>query len=141
MADERILIVEDESITGESIRQMVEEFGYHAIGPIASGKDAIASAMAHHPDLILMDILLKGPINGIQAAETIRSHSRCPIIYITANSDRLKTESVKATEPFGSVLKPIDKQELQRAIETALNLRRSVVVSGEWPPSNHDTIG
>jgi DNA-binding NarL/FixJ family response regulator len=141
MAYERVLIVEDEYITGENIRQMLQEFGYEPIGPVASGKDALASALAHSPDVVLMDIFLKGPMNGIQVAEAIRSQSRCPVIYVTAHSDRFTTEMTKTTEPFGRVLKPIDEQELHRAIEKALDQPRIVKSSAAWPPRVHELSG
>ena len=67
MAGKRILIVEDEDITALDIRRTLQEFGYEPLGPVAYGKDAIKHALTLHPDLILMDILLKGPIDGIQA--------------------------------------------------------------------------
>jgi len=138
MARERILIIEDEFITGEGIRQMVQEFGYEPIGPVASGKDAVTSALTHCPDVILMDILLKGSINGIQAAEAIRSHSRCPVIYVTAHSDRFTVELSKAAEPFGHVLKPINGQELRAAIEKALSRPKTDESLGAWPPRNRE---
>jgi DNA-binding NarL/FixJ family response regulator len=138
MAYERILIVEDEYITGENIRQMVQEFGYEPIGPVASGKDALTSALAHCPDVVLMDIVLKGPMNGIQVADAIRSQSRCPVIYVTAHSDRLTVGLTKTTEPFGRVLKPIDEQELHTAIKMALNQPRTEKSLSAWPPRTHE---
>jgi AmiR/NasT family two-component response regulator len=138
MAQERILIIEDEFITGESIRQMIQEFGYEPIGPVASGKDAVTSALTHRPDVILVDILLKGSINGIQAAEAIRSQSRCPVIYVTAHTDRFTVELSKATEPFGRVLKPINGQELRAAIEMALSRPKTEELVGAWPPRSRE---
>ncbi len=138
MAHERILIVEDEYITGENIRQMVQDLGYEPIGPVASGRDALASALAHCPDVVLMDIVLKGPMNGIQVAEAIRSRSRCPVIYVTAASDRFTAELTKTTEPFGRVLKPIDEQKLHTAIEKALNEPTAEEALSAWPPRSHE---
>ena len=138
MAHERILIVEDEYITGEVIRQMVQEFGYEPMGPVTSGKDAVTSALTHYPDVVLMDIVLKGPMTGIQAAEAIRSHSRCSVIYVTGNSDRFSIELSKTAEPFGYILKPINVQGLHAAIEKALNRPGPVKSSGAWPPSTRE---
>ncbi len=121
MADKRILIVEDEAITGLNIREMVRIFGYEPHGPVVSGQAAIVSALALRPDLILMDIILKGPINGIQAAQAIRTQYRCPVIYLTGSSDRIRADLAQLTEPFSLVLKPIDEQELHTAIKTALH--------------------
>ncbi len=120
MGDERILIVEDEAITGLDIRQMVQEFGYQAYGPVISGRAAIASALALRPDLILMDIVLKGPMNGIEAAEAIRLQYRCPVIYLTGSSDQIRTNLGRAAESSGIVLKPINERELHKAIKKAL---------------------
>ena len=121
MAGERILIVEDEAITALVISQMLMGFGYEPHGPIVSGKAAIAGALTLRPDVILMDIILKGPINGIQAAEAIRSQFRCPVIYVTGSSDQVGADLATVTEPFGLVLKPINEQELHIAIEKALH--------------------
>lgn len=121
MAHERILIVEDEKITSMDIRQMLVDFGYRPLGPVASGDDAVASALSLRPDVVLMDIILKGSMNGIQAAEAIRAQSRCPVIFVTGNSDKLTVDSANATQPFGLVLKPIDEHELHAAIEKALH--------------------
>jgi len=133
MAGERILIVEDEVITGMDVRGMLRIFGYEPYGPVATGKAAVESALALRPDVILMDVTLKGPMNGIQAAEAIRSQYRCPVIYLTGSSDQVGAASAKLTEPFGLVLKPIDEDELHRAIETALYSRKT---TPSWP--SHD---
>jgi CheY-like chemotaxis protein len=120
MAHERILIVEDEKITGMDIRQTVQEFGYEPIGPVASGEDAVTSALVQRPDVVLMDIALKGPMDGIQAAEVIRSQYLCPVIYVTAHSNLTTLDRAKVTEPSGWILKPVDEEELHTAIQRAL---------------------
>jgi len=120
MAGERILIVEDEAITGMDISEMVRIFGYKPHGPVATGKAAVESALALRPEVILMDIMLKGPMTGIQAAEAIRAQYRCSVIYLTGSSDQIKADLAQLTESFGLVLKPIDEEELHRAIKTAL---------------------
>ena len=123
-AQELILIVEDEKITGMDIRQTVQQLGYEPIGPVASGEDAVMSALALYPDVVLMDIALKGPMDGIQAAEAIRSKYCCPVIYVTAHSDQSTLDRAKVIEPFVYILKPIDEQELHTAIEMALYQHR-----------------
>ncbi len=120
MARERILIVEDEAITGMDIRGMVQELGYEAHGPVITGRAAIASALALRPDVILMDIILKGPMNGIEAAEVIRNQYRCPVIYLTGSSDQIRANLTTAAEPWSMVLKPINERELHTAIDKAL---------------------
>ncbi len=94
--------------------------GYEVHGPVSSGKAAIASALALRPDVILMDVFLKGPMNGFQAAEVIRSQYRCPVIYVSGSSDRLEHVLANLPEPCSVVLKPIDEHELHTAIEKAL---------------------
>jgi len=120
MAGERILIVEDEAITGMDIREMLRMFGYEPYGPFATGKAAVECALALRPDVILMDIILKGPMNGIQAAEAIRAQYRRPVIYLTGSSDQVGADLAQLTEPFGLLLKPIDEEDLRTTIETAL---------------------
>ncbi len=120
MARERILVVEDENITGFAICQTLQELGYEPIGPIASANDAVARALIVRPDLILMDIVLKGSMDGIQAAEAIQSQHPCPVIYLTAHSDQATLDRAKITAPFGYLLKPVDSRELHTAVEVVL---------------------
>ena len=156
MGHERILIVEDETIAGMDIRQMVQELGYDPIGLIGSGEDAVAFALAHHPDVVLMDILLKGPMSGILAAEAIRSQSGCAVIYVTAQSERLMLDLAEfAQKRIAVLMKPVDEQELHSAIENALHqprmeeplgepasrVRESEEPLGEWPPRISELAG
>ncbi len=120
MAGERILIVEDESITAMEISAQVQQLSYEPVGIVASGKDAIEHALNLHPDLILMDIILKGPIDGIQAAQAIRSQYACPVIYVTAYAEQSMMERARTTEPAGYLMKPLREWDLQTAIESAL---------------------
>jgi len=131
MGYERILIVEDQKITGMDIRKTVQELGYEPIGPVASGEEAVAVALAIRPDVILMDIILKGRMDGIQAALAIRSECSCPVIYVTAHADQTTLDRAKATAPSGWILKPIDEGELHNAIERALCRQRMGKQSGE----------
>ena len=96
------------------IRQTVREFGYESVGPVASGQDAVAVALALRPDVILMDIVLKGPMDGIQAAEAIRSKYSCPVIYVTAHSDQPTLDRAKPTEPSGGSLNRSTKENSTR---------------------------
>jgi PAS domain S-box-containing protein len=121
MSHERILIVEDEKITASELYEHLQQFGYQPLGPCASGEEAITSAHALHPDAVLMDIALEGPMDGIRAAEAIRSICPCPVIYVTAHSDQATLDRAKVTELFGYVLKPINERELYIAIEIALH--------------------
>ena len=117
----QILVVEDESIIARDIRDCLENLGYEVPAIATTGAEAINKATSIHPDLILMDIRLKGEMDGIQAAEQIWSRLQIPIIYATGFSDRDTLERAKLTRPFGYILKPIEERELYAAVETALH--------------------
>ena len=120
MAKANILIVEDERIVAMDIRNSLEALGYTIAGHADRGEDAVQKAMTLHPDLILMDIVLKGEMDGIQAAEQIQKHSNVPLIFLTAFSDQATLERARVTEPFGFIVKPFDERDLASNIEMAL---------------------
>ncbi len=135
MSHERILVVEDEAIIALELSDNLRDIGYEPLGPCRSGQEAVSEALALCPDAILMDIILKGPMDGIQAAEAILSKHLCPVIYVTAHSDQSTLERAKVTEPFGYILKPIAVRELHVAIEIALcrhRLEAQVRENREW---------
>lgn len=115
-----ILIVEDESIVALDMQNRLRRLGYRVLGRAISGLEAIEQAMTCRPDLILMDIRLQGPIDGIEAATVIRERLSVPIIYLTAYSDNDTLERAKITEPQGYLIKPFEERELQTTIEVAL---------------------
>lgn len=116
----RILVVEDERIVAHDIQKSLESMGYAVAAVVSTGRGAIEKAAEIHPDLVLMDILLKGKMDGIEAAEQIRQHFDLPVVYITAHSDEDTLQRAKITEPFGYVLKPFEKRELKVAVELSL---------------------
>jgi PAS domain S-box-containing protein len=116
----RILVVEDEQVIAINLRESLESLGYSVPALAATGAAAIAKATELRPDLVLMDIRLKGDMDGIQAAEQIWQTLQIPVIYVTGHSDQSTLERAKATAPFGYILKPIGEKELYIAIETAL---------------------
>jgi len=118
--EEQILIVEDERIVSKDIKIRLQRFGYTVSGIAISGEDAVKKAEELHPDLVLMDIVLEGKMNGINAAEIIHSCFNIPIVYLTAYSDKSTLERAKKTEPFGYILKPFDDRDLSTTIEMAL---------------------
>ena len=120
----RILIVEDEQIVAKHIENHLRKGGYDPVGIAAQGEDAIKLAVELQPDLILMDIRLSGSIDGIQAAEKIRSRFNIPIIYLTAFADSETLERSRNTEPFGYLLKPFEAKVLYSTIEVALYKHR-----------------
>ncbi|WP_216351208.1 hybrid sensor histidine kinase/response regulator [Leptolyngbya sp. 'hensonii'] len=120
----RILVVEDEMIIARDIQGCLENLGYVVSAVVPSGLEAIETAAASRPDLVLMDIRLKGTMDGIQAAEQIWKRFQIPIIYSTGYSDPKTLQRAKETGPFGYVLKPVEERELFVAIETALHRYR-----------------
>ena len=120
MSKTSILVVEDELIVARDIRARLLRQGYAVPAVVSSGEEAIREAAVHRPDLILMDIMLKGEMDGIEAAERIGAQSDVPIIYLTAFADERTLQRAKITEPFGYILKPFEERELHITIEMAL---------------------
>ncbi len=121
----RILIVEDERIVAGDVRARLRRLGYTVLDTVSTGDEAIRRAGELHPDLILMDIRLEGPVDGIQAAEVIHSRHGIPVVYLSAYADRQTVERAKVTEPFGYLLKPFEDGELHSTIEVALYKQKS----------------
>lgn len=121
MAEGRILIVEDEYIVAIGIKRMLKDLGYTVTGIASSGEDAIAKAESTFPDVVLMDIMLKGDIDGLEAAKEIKEKYDIPVVYLTAYSDDKILERVKPTEPLGYIVKPFDEKDLYSNIEVALH--------------------
>ena len=121
MPNAKLLIVEDEEIVAFDIESTLKSLGYEVLAVVASGEEAIAFAAKIHPDLVLMDIMLKGSIDGIQAAEEINKHFNIPVIYLTAYGDISTLDRAKITQPFGFLVKPFEERELYTAIEIALS--------------------
>lgn len=122
-----IMIVEDERIVAADLQLTLEEFGYSVVGIENSGEGAVTRADKLKPDLILMDIMLKGEMNGIQAAFNIGSNNDIPVIYITAFADNSTIRHALDTNPFGYILKPFKKKELKASIELALNKKMAAL--------------
>ncbi len=120
----RILVVENERIVARSLRKQLTALGYEVVDSVASGKEAIQQAGELRPDLVLMDISLDGPMDGVEAAATIRTQFRLPVVYLTAYSNKEILARAKVTEPFGYILKPYEDRELHVVIETALYKHR-----------------
>ncbi|MFO7760217.1 MAG: response regulator [Desulfobia sp.] len=116
----KILIVEDEAIVAEDLQSSLQMLGYSISAVVPSGEEAIELAGEKRPDLVLMDIVLKGEIDGIEAAGEISSRFNIPIVYITAFSDDKTLERAKSTRPFGYIVKPFEDRELHIAVDMAL---------------------
>ena len=116
----RILVVEDETVVSLDMQDRLTALGYEVSGAVARGEDALAQVEAGRPDLVLMDIRLKGAMDGIAAAEEIRRRWRLPVVYLTAYTEDSTLQRAKLTEPFGYVIKPFEDRELKSVIEMAL---------------------
>ena len=121
----RILVVEDEAIVAMDIKDRLALMGYDVAGPAATGAEALTLAEGQRPDLILMDVRLDGPMDGITAAERIRDRFRLPVVFLTAYSEDATLERAKTAGPFGYVLKPFEDRELRTVIEMALYKHRT----------------
>ncbi|MGE4394739.1 MAG: methanogen output domain 1-containing protein [Methanobacteriales archaeon] len=115
-----MLIVEDESIVALDIKHRAELLGYEVVGIASSGEEALKLIKEKKPDLVLMDIVLKGEMDGIEAAEVIKRDYNIPVVYLTAHSDKETLDRAKQTEPFGYLIKPFEDRELHSAIEVAI---------------------
>lgn len=120
MTPARILIVEDDRIVARDIGQQLARIGHSVAGMAANGPAAIALALDLRPDLILMDVRLSGPMDGVETALRIREQTCIPVVYLTAYADDDTVTRASTTEPFGYLLKPFENSQLRTVIEMAL---------------------
>ncbi|MBV9384889.1 MAG: response regulator, partial [Chroococcidiopsidaceae cyanobacterium CP_BM_ER_R8_30] len=120
MTNKKILVVEDESIVAKDIQTRLRKLGYDVSNVVSSGEEAISKAAEISPDLVLMDIRIKGNIDGVEAAREIRARFGFPVIYLSANIDDNTLARAKQTEPSSYLIKPFKERELYIAIEIAL---------------------
>lgn len=117
----KILIVEDEMIIGTNISLQLTSLGYEVSGIIPRGEEALMHLKENQPDIVLMDIHLKGKIDGVETALLMQQEFDIPIIYLTANADKVNFDRAKATNPYAFISKPFKKLDLQHAIELTVN--------------------
>ncbi|MCB0793719.1 MAG: response regulator [Flavobacteriales bacterium] len=120
MAQTNVLVVEDESIVSKDIQHSLKKLGYHVVGAASTGEQAVKLAIETRPDIILMDIMLKGEMNGIEAATEIRSETSIPVIFLTAYADESTLSRAKVTQPYGYIIKPFKEIDIHTSIEMAL---------------------
>jgi len=120
MHERRVLIVEDEKIIALDLQRRLEKFGYRVVALCATAEEAVSAVLEYRPDIILMDIMLGGEQDGVDAAIEIKSHQNTPIVFLTAYADDKTVERAKKAEPVGYVLKPFKERELQTTIDIAL---------------------
>ncbi|KKL80445.1 hypothetical protein LCGC14_2004690 [marine sediment metagenome] len=135
MLKTRVLIVEDENIVAADIRDRLEHLGYDVVAHVTTGEGAVEKAGELHPDLVLMDIKLKGDMDGVEAAALISQERSIPVVYMTAYADETTLNRAKITDPFGYILKPFDERELHSTIEMATyrhKMERRVKDNERW---------
>lgn len=116
----KILIVEDEMIIAANISLQLTEMGYEVTGIVPRGEEALMHIKSEIPDILLLDINLKGDLDGIETALAMQRSHDIPVIYLTANSDNAHFERAKETHPYGFIAKPFKKLDLQRAIQLTI---------------------
>ena len=133
----KILVVEDEMIIAAKISMQLTSLGYEVTGILPRGEQAIQQVKENKPDIILLDINLKGQLDGIETAVQIQQFAQIPIIYLTANSDEATFNRAKPTKPYAFISKPFKQLDLQRAIELTIS-RMAESATGI---KNENTIG
>jgi len=130
MSKPQILIVEDEVIAAMEIQGRLEDAGYAVSAVVSSAEEAIACLSSNRPDLVLMDVHLRGNMDGIQAAEIIRRRYDIAVVYLTAYTDGETLLRAKATQPDGYIFKPFEERDLYKTVERALHTHKMEVKIG-----------
>lgn len=120
MAKTNVFVVEDESIVSKDIQHSLKKLGYNVVGSAATGEKALEKIEDTNPDVVLMDIMLKGDMNGIETADQVKEKHNIPVIYLTAYADENTLSKAKVTEPYGYIIKPFKEIDLHTSIEMAL---------------------
>ncbi len=144
MRGAKILIVEDEGVEALDMRYRLKSMGYDPIDTVFTGDDAVGKAEELSPDLVLMDIMLQGSMDGVTAAEQIRTRFDIPVIYVTAYADEDTLQRAKITEPYGYLIKPFQERELSVTIDMALykhETERRLKENEKWLATTLRSIG
>jgi DNA-binding LytR/AlgR family response regulator len=120
MSKTNILVVEDEGIVAKDIQNSLKKLGYHVPLVVSTGEDALQAVEESNPDLVLMDIMLKGGLSGIDAANVIKNRYDIPVVYLTAYADESTLAKAKISEPYGYIIKPFKEVDLHTTIEMAI---------------------
>lgn len=121
MAHEKILLVEDDDVIAKVAEWRLKNLGYVVCGRAITGAEAMELVVKEKPDLVLMDINIKGKVDGIETAKLIKDGFKIPVIYVTSHSDGDTLDRAKATHPDGFIVKPFDDDDLRVGIALALN--------------------
>tara|TARA_R110002049_G_scaffold98598_11_gene240069 strand:+ start:226 stop:984 length:759 start_codon:yes stop_codon:yes gene_type:complete len=120
MSKIKIVVVEDEAIVARDIKVCLNKIGYEVLGSYSSGEKALEAIEANKPELILMDIMLKGKMSGIDTSAIIKEKYGIPVVFLTAYADEKTIGKAKVTEPYGYIIKPFKEIDLRTSIEMAL---------------------
>ena len=146
LIDLKVMVVEDEFIIALDIKDIVKGFGYNVVAVATSGYDAVEKASKFKPELVLMDIMLKGKIDGVEAADIIRQKLDIPIIFVSSFSDEESVVRASKVSDYGYLIKPFDNKQLKEVIEAALkkheeknysNVNRAHTVTHEHNYAKH----
>lgn len=120
MSKVKILVVEDEAIVARDIKVCLNKIGYDVLGSYSSGEKALEAIETNKPELILMDIMLKGKMSGIETSAVVKEKYGIPVVFLTAYADEKTIGKAKVTEPYGYIIKPFKEIDLRTSIEMAL---------------------
>jgi CheY-like chemotaxis protein len=126
----KILIVEDDGISAAMLKNMLEVKGHEVVAVTDTGNAALSAVQKYQPDLVLMDIMLPGDMNGIETAVRIKETVDIPVLYMTSDDTKERWEQAKATDPYGYILKPIEEKTLHINIQLALQRHQIDRASG-----------
>jgi CheY-like chemotaxis protein/DNA-binding PadR family transcriptional regulator len=129
----KVLVVDDEAIITMQLEERLTALGYEVVGMAASGEESVEKARRLRPDIVLMDIVMPGRMNGIEAAKEISGELHIPVVFVTSYADDAIIEKAKSARPYGYIVKPFNELEIKAAIEVALF--RSATEPGPSPPA------
>lgn len=125
MSATRVMVVEDDVLIAEDIRISLEDMGYHVCAAVSSGEEAMEQVAKQTPDVILMDIILRGGMDGVEAAAGIGRQYHIPVVFLTSFADEETLDRARAVGPFGYLVKPFEDRELRATLEMALFKHRA----------------
>jgi response regulator RpfG family c-di-GMP phosphodiesterase len=140
MSNPQVLVVEDEGIIAADIQDRLVSLGYDVPATAASGEEALLKIPQYSPDVVLMDIVLQGQMDGVEAAAEIRQRFEIPVVFLTAHADESTLKRAKITEPFAYIIKPFEERELHTALEMALHRHKMERERAKLQQNDHEQL-